>query len=176
MRRSGSRITLGGIVWALLLGGGILAHRAGLLPSWVYQGRLRDEVKRRTGVDLADRSTPKPIVEVSNVRGAGGRHPTLTVDVRNAADTALRRLDMWATFHLAASNAGTTPSVRVADRDRPLRPGESRTVTLRVETAQGLGVTTRGPLLTADIYWTFSEVPSYRRGKLVPRLSMIPVR
>ena len=176
MRRSGSRITFGGIVWALLLGGGILAHRQGWLPSWVYQGKLRDEVKRRTGVDLADRSTPKPIVEVTNVRGAGGRHPTLTVDVRNAADTAIRFLDMWATFHLATSDAGYTPTVRVADRDRVLRPGEARTVTLRVETAQGLGVTTRGPLLTADLYWTFSNVPSYRRGKLVPRMSMIPVR
>ena len=128
MRRSGTRITLGGIVWALLLGGGILAHRSGWLPSWVYQGKLRDEVKRRTGVDLADRSTPKPIVEVTNVRGAGGRYPTLTVEVRNAADTALRRLDMWATFHLATSDAGYTQTVRVANYDKVLKPGETRTV------------------------------------------------
>lgn len=175
MRGRGTRTTAWSVAWALALGGGILAHRAGVLPSWVYEGRLRDEVKRRTGVDLADRSAPRPILEVTTLGGAGGRHPTLTVRVRNATDTALRRVDMWARFHLAAQDAGHSPVIHVARRDSVLRPGESRTVTLRAERAQGLGVTTRGPLLTADLYWTFSEIAPHRRGRQQPRLAMIPV-
>ena len=176
MRSSrGNRTTVWSVVWALLLGGGILAHRAGMLPSWVYQGRLRAEVKRRTGVDLADRSTPRPILEVSNLHGSGGRHPTLTFDVRNATDSTLRHVDMWARFHLATTAAGSTPTVRVATRDSVLRAGETRRVTLRTQTAQGLGVTTRGPLLTADLYWSFSDIAPHRRGKQQPRMAMIPV-
>ena len=171
-----TRTTVLSVVWALVLGGGILAHRAGVLPSWVYQGRLRDEVKRRTGVDLADRSTPKPILEVSNYRGRGGRHPTLAFDVRNATDSTLRYLDMWARFHLATEPAGNNPVERVASRDHALAPAETRTVTLRVDTPQGLGLTTRGPLLTADLYWSFSDVAPHRRGRLIPKVSMIPVR
>ena len=108
MRSSrGNRTTVWSVAWALLLGGGILAHRAGWLPSWVYEGRLRDEVRRRTGVDLADRSTPRPILEVSTVHGAGGRYPTLTVDVRNATDSTLGYLEMWARFNLATRYVGT---------------------------------------------------------------------
>ena len=177
MSRRGNRTTVASVVWALALGGGILAHRAGVLPSWVYEGRLRDEVKRRTGVDLADRSTPRPIVEVTNVRGAGGMHPTLAFDVRNASDTTLRYLEMWARCHVATKDAGSAPVVTVAGDDRgPLRPGETRHVTLRVESARGLGLTTRGPLLTADLYWAFSRIPPHRRGRQVPDMAMIPVR
>jgi hypothetical protein len=172
----GTRSTVFSVIWALLLGGGILAHRAGWLPSWVYQGRLRDEVKRRTGVDLADRSTPRPILEVTNLHGSGGRYPTLTFDVRNASDSTLRHVDMWARFHLAAKSAGYTPTVRVVTRDSALRAGETRRVTLRTEHPQGLGVTTRGPLLTADLYWSFSDIAPHRRGKQYPRMAMIPVR
>lgn len=171
----GNRITFASVVWALALGGGILAHRAGWLPSWVYEGRLRDEVKRRTGVDLADRSTPRPILEVTNLHGSGGRHPTITFDVRNASDSTLRHLDMWARFHLATRPAGYTPTVRVATRDSVLRAGETRRVTLRTEVAQGLGVTTRGPLLTADLYWSFSDIAPHRRGRQHPRMAMIRV-
>jgi hypothetical protein len=172
----GNRTTVWSVLWALLLGGGILAHRAGWLPSWVYQGRLRDEVKRRTGVDLADRSTPRPILEVSSVHGQGGRYPTITVDVRNATDSTLRHVDMWARFHLAMKDAGSTPTVRVARRDSVWRAGETRRVTLRTETAQGIGVTTRGPLLTADLYWSFSDIAPHRRGRQTPRIAMIPVK
>ena len=178
MRRGrGTRTTVFGVVWALLLGGAILAHREGWLPSWVYEGRLRDEVKRRTGVDLADRSTPGPILEVTNVRGRGGMHPELSFDVRNATDTALRHVEMWARFHLATRDAGTTEVKEVASRQAgPLRAGETRRVTLRVRAAQGLGITTRGPLLTADLYWAFSAVPPHRRGRQVPDMPMIAVR
>ena len=177
MPRRGSRTSVFGIIWVLVLAGGILAHRAGMLPSWVYEGRLRDEVKRRTGVDLADRSTPVPPIEVTNLRGSGGRHPTLTFDVRNATDSTLRYLEMWARFHLAREHVGTAEVARVADGDRgPLRPGETRTVTLSVAQPRGLGLTTRGPLLTADLYWAFSHVESHRRGKHAPRLVMVPVR
>jgi hypothetical protein len=173
--RGGTRTTAWSVAWALALGGGILAHRAGALPSWVYEGRLRDEVKRRTGVDLADRSTPKPVLEVTTLRGTGGRHPSLTVRVRNATDTTLRWVDMWARFHVATQPAGSSPVVRVARRDSALGPGESRTVTLRAEHAQGLGVTTRGPLLTADLYWAFSDIAPHRRGRQQPRMAMLPV-
>ena len=173
----GARTTVWGVLWALLLGGGILAHRAGVLPSWVYEGRLRDEVKRRTGVDLADRSTPRPILEVTNLRGSGGMHPTISFDVRNATDTAVRHVEMWARFHLATRDAGTTDVKEVASRQAgPLRAGETRHVTLRVHTAQGLGVTTRGPLLTADLYWAFAPIASHRRGRQTPDMTMIPVR
>jgi hypothetical protein len=174
--RRGTRTTIFSVVWALALGGGILAHRAGVLPAWVYAGRFRDEVKRRTGVDLADRSTPRPIVEVTNLRGSGGRHPTITFEVRNATDSALRHLDMWARFHIVTEDAGHSQVEPVARRDRVLRPGETRTVTLRAENAQGLGLTTRGPLLTADLYWTFSAVAPHRRGRQQPRMALIPVR
>ncbi|GLC23524.1 hypothetical protein [Roseisolibacter agri] len=175
MRSRSNRTTVWSVVWALLLGGGILAHRAGMLPSWVYQGRLRDEVKRRTGVDLADRSTPRPILEVTNVHGSGGRYPTITFDVRNATDSTLRHVDMWARFHLAMKDAGYTPTVRVVTRDSVLRAGATRRVTLRAEHAQGLGVTTRGPLLTADLYWSFSDIAPHRRGRQTPRLAMLRV-
>jgi hypothetical protein len=172
-----SRTSVKSVVWAVVLGGAILAHRAGWMPAWVYHGRLRDEVKRRTGFDLADRSTPKPILEVRNVHGSGGMHPTLTVDVRNATDSTVRFVEMWAWFHLATQDAGSTPTITVAGRDRgPLGPGETRTVTLRVDDARGLGLTTRGPLLTADLYWAFSPIAPHRRGKQLPDLAMIPVR
>jgi hypothetical protein len=177
MPRRSSRTSIASIVWGLALVGGILAHRAGVMPSWVYHGRLRDEVKRRTGVDLADRSAPRPVLQVTNYHGSGGRYPTLTFDVRNATDTTLRHLEMWAEFNLATERAGTTPRVTVAGRDSaPLRPGERRTVTLRVRNAQGLGITTRGPLLTADLYWAFSPVREFRRNRRLPNVSMIPVR
>ena len=113
---------------------------------------------------------------MSNYRGRGGRHPTLAFDGRNATDSTLRYLDMWARFHLATEPAGNTPVERVASRDHALAPGETRTVTLRVDTPQGLGLTTRGPLLTADLYWSFSDVAPHRRGRLIPKVSMIPVR
>jgi hypothetical protein len=177
MSRRSARTSIATVVWGLALAGGILAHRAGMLPSWVYQGRLRDEVKRRTGVDLADRSTPKPPIEVSNLHGSGGRHPTLTFDVRNATDSTLRYLEMWARFNLATRYVGTAEVARVAGGDRgPLRPGETRTVTLSVAQPQGLGLTTRGPLLTADLYWAFNRVEPHRRGKHTPRMVMVPVR
>lgn len=176
MRSGGRRTTVFSVVWALALGGGILAHRAGVLPGWVYEGPLRDEVKRRTGVDLADRSAPRPILEVGNVRGSGGRHPTLTVDVRNATDSTLRHVDLWARFDVAGKSAGHSEVVRVARRDSVLRAGETRTVTLRVRDAQGLGITTRGPLLTADLYWAFHDVAPHRRGRRLPDMAMIPVR
>src|SRR5687767_9132484 len=134
MSRRGNRTTVASVVWVLLLAGGILAHRAGMLPSWVYEGRLRDEVKRRTGVDLADRSVSvaRPVLQATNFRGEGGMHPTLTFDVRNVTDSTLRHVEMWAEFHLATEPAGSTPRLTVARRDSaPLRPGETRTVTVR---------------------------------------------
>jgi hypothetical protein len=60
--------------------------------------------------------------------------------------------------------------------EAPLRPGETRHVTLRVQSAQGLGVTTRGPLLTADVYWAFSRLSPRGRGRKVPDMTMVPVR
>ena len=177
MPRRSSRTSVVSVVWALVLAGGILAHRAGMMPSWVYSGRLRDEVKRRTGVDLADRSTPTPPIVVSNLHGSGGRHPTLTFDVRNATDSTLGYLEMWARFHLATRDVGWAETVRVVGGDRgPLAPGASRTVTLSVAQPQGLGLTTRGPLLTADLYWAFHRVEPFRRGKQTPRMVMVPVR
>jgi hypothetical protein len=179
MSRRSVKTSVLSVVWVLVLTGGILAHRAGMLPGWVYQGRLRDEVKRRTGVDLADRSVSvaRPVLEVGNFRGSGGRYPTLTFDVRNATDSTIRHVEMWADFHLATADAGSSPRVTVARRDSaPLRPGETRTVTVRVRNAQGLGITTRGPLLTADLYWAFSPVRQYRRTRPTPNVAMIPVR
>jgi hypothetical protein len=176
MPRRSARTSLATVVWGLLLAGGIYAHRAGLMPAWVYHGRLRDEVKRRTGVDLADRSTPKPIVEVTNVHGQGGMHPTLTLDVRNATDSALRYLEMWAHFQLATKDAGRAAATVAGGGEAPLGPGETRHVTLRVQTAQGLGITTRGPLLTADVYWAFSRLSPRGRERKVPDMAMVPVR
>jgi hypothetical protein len=176
MGPSRRRLTLFGIVWPLLLAGAILAHRAGVLPAWVYQGRFRDEVLRRTGTDLADRSAPKPILDVSRVDGEGGRRPRLVLDVKNVSDTVVTRVEMWARFHLATEDAGWSPTTEVAGyRLGPMKPGETRRVTLQATTPQGLGITTRGPLLTANIYWSFSTVQEHRRGKYAPRLYAVRV-
>jgi hypothetical protein len=170
-----SRTSVKSVVFTLVLLGAVLAHRAGMLPGWVYHGRLRDEVKRRTGVELADRtvSVAKPVHDVRNVRGNGGAHPTVTLDVRNATDTTIRHVDMWADFHLATKDAGSSKTVTVAGGDHgPLRPGETRSVTLRAEQMQGFGITTRGPLLTADLFWRFSPVVSYSRQRRLPNLTV----
>ena len=171
MGPSRRRITLFGVIWPLLLAAAILAHRAGMLPGWVYSGRFRDEVLRRTGTDLADRSAPKPILDVRRVAGEGGRRPKLVLDVENVSDTVVKRVEMWANFHLATQDAGYTPTTEVAGyRLGPLQPGETRRVTLQATTPQGLGITTRGPLLTANVYWSFYTVQEHRRGRYTPDL------
>ena len=81
-----SRTSVKSVVFTLVLLGAVLAHRAGMLPGWVYHGRLRDEVKRRTGVDLADRtvSVAKPVLDRTKLVNS-----TVSTVARNLAEGAV---------------------------------------------------------------------------------------
>jgi hypothetical protein len=99
----------------------------------VYEGRLRDEIKRRTGFDLADRTALNgPRVELREVRPAPGPVPAVIVELENTGETPLNEYRAVAVFRSRWDERGARSLVTyvAGGGQPPLAPGERRAVRL----------------------------------------------
>ena len=134
----------------------VLAWRAGMLPAWVYEGQLRDEVKRRTGFDLADRTALDGTrVELRDVQAAPGPTPAVVAVFENAGEKPLTEFRAVAAFRSRWDEGPRSEVTYVAGRGQPpLQPGERRTVRLASRRPYNPRTVTGKPAtIYADLYW-----------------------
>lgn len=145
-----------GMAFFLVMLGVVLLWREGYLPGWVYEGPLRDEVKRRTGFDLADRtSLDGPEVELREVEGVPGPVPAVVAEFENVGEKPVAEYRAVAAFRSTwDENGPRSPATYVAGGDQPpLAPGERRRIRLESRRRYDPRTVTGGPApIYADLY------------------------
>ena len=170
--RRSRRSWLRSLAWSLPILALILLWRAGHLPGWVYEGRLRDEVLRRTGFDLADRTAlDGPKVEVRDVRGVPGPVPAVVAVFVNVGTKPITDYRVVAAFRSGTRVGPRSAVTYVAGGGLPpLQPGERREVRLASRTPYDpKTITGRPARIDADLYWGGSFNPDGTRR--LPRSS-----
>jgi hypothetical protein len=171
MRR---RTTVTSAILSAIVLSAFLLWRTGNAPEWVYRGHLADEVRRRTGIDLADTAAADAPFRIENVRATRRDPPVLEFDVVNRGRDSIPFFQAWAVFRLPSRDRLRSPIVFVADRGRVLRPGERRAVRLEAERPAIGGALAARAVLTADLYCSTSwRLEPYR---VKPCRELIPVR
>ena len=166
------RSWLRGLAWSLPILALVLLWRAGHLPGWVYEGRLRNEVLRRTGFDLADRTAlDGPRVEVRDVRGVPGPVPAVVAEFENVGSKPIADYHAVAAFRSGTREGPRSAVTYVAGGGLPpLQPGERRQVRLASRTPYDpKTITGRPARIDADLYWGGSFNPDGMRR--LPRRS-----
>lgn len=137
--------------------GAVLLWRAGYMPGWVYEGPLRDEVKRRTGFDLADRgSLNAPEVELIGTEPVPGPTPAVVAEFENVGERPVTEYRVVAAFRTSWDEEGPRSRVTyLAGRGQaPLQPGERRRIRLESSRPYDPRTLTGKPApIVADLYW-----------------------
>jgi hypothetical protein len=136
----------------------VLLWRAGYMPGWVYEGPLRDEVKRRTGFDLADRgSMDAPQVELIGTEPVPGPTPALVAEFENVGDrpvTEYRVVAGFRTPRVEKEGPRSAVTYLAGGGQAPLQPGERRRLRLESSRPYDPRRLGGGPAsIVADLYW-----------------------